>query len=953
MDQELRVVIKSTLHLPNSTTNGLLYVSKKDGGLRIPRLERLLSSTALKAGLKFWNNPGPTMRGLAAGSRGLATHEGHEHPEVRNQARLKSAEPRAPKPRKVLEGGWTLEEIRLLEELEVRYSDERFINKALEPHFPGKTNKQISSKRSDLRRRQVRRAESDSGSEENDSNSTNNPDETFNTKFDNGILKIFRPVPEVLDGEEDEVTWRRTLATSVVSSYHKLKNKLKGKEYPDLALRLVSIAESIVRDPARIPETCSESLEQAAEKLTDLMTREKPAERQGIPGKNQKEGKRAFSNRRTSRRKRNFERVRHLAEKDMKRLADPIVKDELYDLEQPRTSLPKTEDIESLYSTLWSNREQTTFTGSWGRKLDALRGVTVIPPIEIAKIRARYRRLKAKTAAGPDGVEKSDISEKALTIMTLQFNGCLAAGYYPKSWKINQTALIPKCGKDPLLIANWQPITISSVISGLFSGTTDESLRNHVEFSYRQKGFTSEAGTANNVVILQKVLAVMKKEEGGVCSLLDISKAFDTVPHEAIVPAGTRLGVPSYIASYIARNYEGCKTVIKGCDGNVDLELLRDKDVSVLAFADDLTLVNKSVKGTEDDILTTVDYFKSLGMNLSISKCCSFKIRALRKTWTIENPELKIRGVNVEYAGPDKGNRYLGIDFTPWKGSISGGDSLRRLVDCISRTAGVKTLKLMQKLELIKKYLQSMAADDEIRQIIRRIFHLADSLTDYFVYTRTRDGGLGLPRLETTIQLAVLRRHISMTESKDEVVRRIAESPDQSEITKSYPESRILCEPTLQTVAGERRKPDLVIKKRERVFIVDVAVCYEDGASLKAITEVKRTKYEEVKEAALGEMGGRSVEIIPFAVGARGIVPIFTVNALRKLGIYDRSLMMTIQMVALRASISLACESVETDHLQEAEEQLLWAARKRWPDKEIAIHPVILGAGRVCLVRTT
>ncbi|KAI4475667.1 hypothetical protein M0804_014163 [Polistes exclamans] len=68
LDQELRVVIKDIYHLPQSTTNGLIYSGKKDGGLGFPKLEIVVVSASLKAGLKFANSTDPAMQALALGT---------------------------------------------------------------------------------------------------------------------------------------------------------------------------------------------------------------------------------------------------------------------------------------------------------------------------------------------------------------------------------------------------------------------------------------------------------------------------------------------------------------------------------------------------------------------------------------------------------------------------------------------------------------------------------------------------------------------------------------------------------------------------------------------------------------------------------------------------------------------------------------------------------------------
>jgi hypothetical protein len=64
MDQAVRNHTKGILHLPMSTPNGLLYCSKRDGGLGIPQLEVLASTTALKQGITLLNTLEPTIHAL-------------------------------------------------------------------------------------------------------------------------------------------------------------------------------------------------------------------------------------------------------------------------------------------------------------------------------------------------------------------------------------------------------------------------------------------------------------------------------------------------------------------------------------------------------------------------------------------------------------------------------------------------------------------------------------------------------------------------------------------------------------------------------------------------------------------------------------------------------------------------------------------------------------------------
>jgi len=128
--------------------------------------------------------------------------------------------------------------------------------------------------------------------------------------------------------------------------------------------------------------------------------------------------------------------------------------------------------------------------------------------------------------------------------LRLLFNIILVGGKQPSASSTNQTVLIPKHGKDLSKIENYRPITISSLLCRTYWGIIDQRLRNQSSFSPRQKGFVHEPGCLNNVNILNEILRDAKIKKGVTMVQLDISKAFDTVPHEAINPALRRLGVP-------------------------------------------------------------------------------------------------------------------------------------------------------------------------------------------------------------------------------------------------------------------------------------------------------------------------------------------------------------------------------------------------------------------------
>jgi hypothetical protein len=70
-------------------------------------------------------------------------------------------------------------------------------------------------------------------------------------------------------------------------------------------------------------------------------------------------------------------------------------------------------------------------------------------------------------------------------------------------------------------------------------------------------------------------MKLAKARTGLVAVQLDISKAFDTVPHQAIEDALTKKGIPKYIARLIRDSYNEIKTTISGGTTEVPMEIKR------------------------------------------------------------------------------------------------------------------------------------------------------------------------------------------------------------------------------------------------------------------------------------------------------------------------------------------------------------------------------------------
>lgn len=131
---------------------------------------------------------------------------------------------------------------------------------------------------------------------------------------------------------------------------------------------------------------------------------------------------------------------------------------------------------------------------------------------------------------------------------------------------------------------------------------------------------------------------------------MDISKAFDTIPHSALKPCLTRKGVPTPIIELINEMYYEGKTTIKAKDNiEVEMKILRrvkqgdflspllfnlcleplldvieeqisginvsnERKVPILAFADNIVLLGEDEREAQRQVNVLHEYLKSLGM---------------------------------------------------------------------------------------------------------------------------------------------------------------------------------------------------------------------------------------------------------------------------------------------------------------------------------------------------
>ena len=755
----------------------------------------------------------PICKRFYKSSMGLSQHERTAHPEARNAARARSSSDGGPSVQLRTGKLFPEDEVRLMLRLEPQFLGRTNINKLMLPHLPGKTCKQIRDKRNTTVYKKLREEYLVDHMPEAQATIVPNSPPRVELPQERQPLPV-APAVEISDYSKlqpEEAMWRSTILQSLIGAIDGVSpaGPTTTKERSVLTLR--QALQYALETNGDIPQDHIDYIYDAA--------------MAGLNPHGQVKRKHTSSKMTKTKRARKrfiYARTQELFKKNPGQLAKCIRTGVDHIVENKSPHDPTVLDT---YRALWETVPAVQLPDFVGRS-PALELSEVLSTISKAEVKERISRLKAKSAAGPDGVTRRDIhNSSSYVILHLLFNLFMATSKTPSKWMENRTTLILKEGKSGDDVGDYRPITINSIIARCFWGIIDHKIRGHIRLSPRQKGFVSEAGCFNNIQTLNEIILHSKQQKLCLAVVqLDISKAFDTVPHEAIGPALSRAGLPQPIINLILGSYRAPFTRIgKGSTAlpiNIKrgvkqgdplsplifnlimdplLETLEnaggyainsEQTVASLAFADDIILLAKDGHQAGAQLRRVEEYLNNLGMKLSAPKCKAFEIRHTRDSWYVADPDLKLSSLDgIPYAQAGSEITYLGMKISPWSGvTISGiKDNLSVTLNKIQRLS----LKPPQKLDLVTShiiphYLYCLTTaippitflrelDQVLRVFTREIFHLPQCTANGLLYSRRRDGGLGLPRLEALVTATALQAGLKFTTSADPVMASLAE----------------------------------------------------------------------------------------------------------------------------------------------------------------------------------
>jgi hypothetical protein len=322
----------------------------------------------------------------------------------------------------------------------------------------------------------------------------------------------------------------------------------------------------------------------------------------------------------------------------------------------------------------------------------------ITAPITPREVSCRLQRMK-NTAPGPDGARYAGLrrADPGCHVLALIFSRCMINAKVPAAWKESNTVLIYKAG-DRENLGNWRPLSLGNTIAKLYSGVLADRISRWAEdgkrISPQQKGFTRHDGCLEHNFILQSAINQARRTGQELCvAWLDLANAFPSVPHNHIFGTLALLGLPAETIAVIQDLYTATTTrgmtssgltapipisagVKQGCPLSpvifdlamepiiravVALKPLSFKlgfsDQSILAFADDLSLLAKSEAALQQQLDVAAETANWCGLTFKPSKCATLHVlhrETVDSVFTIDENPLAVLGEGQHY-------RHLGV----------------------------------------------------------------------------------------------------------------------------------------------------------------------------------------------------------------------------------------------------------------------------------------------------
>lgn len=160
------------------------------------------------------------------------------------------------------------------------------------------------------------------------------------------------------------------------------------------------------------------------------------------------------------------------------------------------------------------------------------------------------KSLKRRSASGTDGISVSLLLSviSAITPTASEaFNNSMMTGTFPISLKTTRVTALHK-GGDASICGNYRPISVVSTVSKLYEKLlynrieqfiTNEELMHPQQYGFQEKCSTSSA----TLGLVNELVKSIEAKKFTAAIFLDISKAFDCVPHDLLLQKLDKIGI--------------------------------------------------------------------------------------------------------------------------------------------------------------------------------------------------------------------------------------------------------------------------------------------------------------------------------------------------------------------------------------------------------------------------
>lgn len=343
----------------------------------------------------------------------------------------------------------------------------------------------------------------------------------------------------------------------------------------------------------------------------------------------------------------------------------------------------------------------------------------LIPDCTFRVVSTIIKGLKSNKSPGYDEINHimlKNIPSIGIEYIVQIFNRCLAAGYFPRAWKIATVISIPKKGKDQRFSSGYRPISLLCAMSKLFERVIIVRLNEFIStvnfLPPEQFGFRQGHSTSHQLMRVHNFINEGLKRSSSIGLIaLDIEKAFDSVWYDGLLYKLIVKNCPLYLVKLVNSFLKGRSfsvkvnntlskfhtfnfgvpqgSVLSPCLYNIfTSDMPRHKDCERALYADDTALYTESrfIKTIESRLKNyyknTYAYFNKWKIKVNNEKTQAI-FCSNRRTKQLPTGPLILHSSEVEWAESIK---YLGFHIDKKLNKISHIDKTLNKVDNIIKT---------------------------------------------------------------------------------------------------------------------------------------------------------------------------------------------------------------------------------------------------------------------------